>query len=58
MLLGGMAVVGLARSGVPGSFAVASSVKGVVEWSAGLFPDACGAKVQVVRLRERSRHED
>lgn len=45
MLLGGMAVVGLARSGVPGSFAVASSVKGVVEWSAGLSPDAHGAKV-------------
>ena len=45
MLLGGMAVVGLARSGVPGSFAVASSAKGVVEWSAGLSPDAHGAKV-------------
>ena len=37
---------------------VVSSVKGVVEWSVGLFPDARGAKVQVVRLNERSRHED
>ena len=37
---------------------VVSSVKGVVEWSVGLFPDARGAKVQVVRLHERSRHED
>lgn len=34
---------------------VVSSVKGVVEWSVGLFPDARGAKVQVVRLNERSR---
>ena len=37
---------------------VVSPVKGVVEWSVGLFPDARGAKVQVVRLNERSRHED